>query len=162
MALFVPLKAPILVSRDRKIMKFPHLAKLSLRNCPKNSIILVKFVFIMVNFIFQFKNVNFIRRTHESGYLTIVIDKIQKWRQQSCRYLFLLSTQIFTVRKFKYFTWNWIICVPQHYAPETFKHKVKILQFSCTQILCEIKFWWIQTVKKCHFWQFRGSKLWFW
>ena len=31
---------------------------------------------------------------------------------------------------------------------------------TATPILREIKFWWIQTVQKCHFWQFRDSEHW--
>ena len=54
--------------------------------------------------------------------------------------------------------------VPLHYAPETFKiwsYGLTLLKYdnlTITQILREIKFWRIQMVKKCQFWQF----YWFW
>ena len=47
-----------------------------------------------------------------------------------------------------------------HYAPETFKMwsegltLLKFDNFTATPILRENKFWWIQTVRKRHFWQF--------
>ena len=34
------------------------------------------------------------------------------------------------------------------------KTLLKFDHFTATQILCEIKFWQIQTVQKCHFWPF--------
>ena len=34
--------------------------------------------------------------------------------------------------------------------------EIRSFYLHCTQILREIKFWWIQTVQKCHLWQFSG------
>ena len=48
-----------------------------------------------------------------------------------------------------------------HYAPETFKMwswgltLLKFDHFTATQILREIKFWWIHTVPRCYFCQFQ-------
>ena len=56
--------------------------------------------------------------------------------------------------------------LPTHYAPETFKMwsegltLLKFDHFTATQILCEIKFWWIQTVQIVIFAKFRDSELW--
>ena len=53
-----------------------------------------------------------------------------------------------------------VFCNQAHYAQKTFKmwslgSTLSILDdLTATSILRAIKFWWIQTVQKCHFWQF--------